>query len=120
MLPYDGGPITRARLSPDGSMVVVTSVDGKVRLFDTAQNTLVKEIEADDNALWSANFSPDGRYLATASSDEVVALWDIATGNQLAAFAGHSGGATDVAWLGDGRCRHPTGAGYHCGQRPPG
>ena len=38
----------------------------------------------------------------TASSDEVVALWDIDTGKQLAAFAGHSGGATDVAWLADG------------------
>ena len=101
VLPYDGGAITRARLSPDGSRVAVTSVDGKIRLFDTAQTNLVKEIEADDNALWSAAFSPDGRHLATASSDEVVALWDIATGKQLAAFAGHSGGATDIAWLDD-------------------
>ena len=102
VLPYDGGPITRARLSPDGGLIAVTSADGNVRLFNTAQNTLVKEIEADDNVLWSATFSPDGQHLATASSDEVVALWDIATGEQLAAFAGHSGGATDVAWLGDG------------------
>ncbi|MDH3451578.1 MAG: hypothetical protein OEN20_04105, partial [Gammaproteobacteria bacterium] len=64
--------------------------------------SLVKGFAADDNAVWSADFSPNGRQLATASSDEVVAVWDVATGKQLATFAGHSGGATDVAYLADG------------------
>ena len=101
-LPHAGGPITRAALSPSGEAVAVVSVDGKVRLINPADSNLLSEIDADDNALWSAAISADGRQLATASSDEVVALWDVASGRQLAAFAGHTGGATDVAFLADG------------------
>jgi len=40
--------------------------------------------------------------LATASSDEVVDLWDTTTGAQRGALTGHTGGATDVAFLADG------------------
>jgi WD40 repeat protein/serine/threonine protein kinase len=101
-LPYEGGPITRAILSPDGGLVAVASADGKIRLYDALETNPVKEFVVDDNAVWSVAFSPDGQRLATASSDEVVALWDIATGQQLAEFAGHSGGATDIVYLADG------------------
>jgi WD40 repeat protein len=62
----------------------------------------VREIKADDDVLWSAAFSPDSQHLAVASSDEVVTLWDLATGTQQAAFTGHTGGATDLAYLSGG------------------
>jgi WD40 repeat protein len=68
---------------------------------DVAKATMVKEIKVADDVVWSVAFSPDGSELATATSDEVVALWDVATGHQRATFAGQTGGATDVAYLGD-------------------
>ena len=56
----------------------------------------------DQDVVWSVSFSPDGTRLATASGDEVVTLWDPETGSRIASLTGHSGGATDVAFLSDG------------------
>ncbi len=60
------------------------------------------EVAADVDVVWSVAFSPDGRELATASSNEVVELWDLATGEERGALTGHTGGATDLAFLADG------------------
>jgi len=62
----------------------------------------VQEIPAEDDLVWSATFSPDGRSVAVASSDEVVTVWDVISGQQLTRLTGLTGGATDLAYLGDG------------------
>ena len=93
---------TRAALSPDGTMLAVTSTEGRVTLWNLEKASRIREIAAALDVVWSVAFSPDGRELATASSDEVVALWDVATGEQRGALTGHSGGATDLAFLADG------------------
>jgi WD40 repeat protein len=100
--PHDSGQVTRAALSPDGRQLATAASDGHVRLFDLAENRLVREISVIDDVVWSVAFNPDGTLLASAGSDEVVSLWDAATGERRASFAGHSGGAMDVAFLGDG------------------
>ena len=101
-LEYEGGRITRAVLSPDGTLLAVTTTEGSIRLWDIESNSVIREIKADDDVLWSAAFSPNAQQLAAASSDEVVTLWDLATGKQRAALTGHSGGATDLSYLADG------------------
>ena len=101
-LRQEDGRLTRAVLSPNGTVAAIAGTDGKVQLWDLDQGKVVKEIDADDDVVWSVAFSPDAEHLATASSDEVVALWDIATGERLAVLTGHTGGATDVAFLADG------------------
>ena len=97
-----GGSTTRAALSPDGTMLAVTSTEGRVTLWNLDKAIRIREIAAAVDVVWSVAFSPDGRELATASSDEVVALWDVATGEQRGTLTGHSGGATDLAFLADG------------------
>lgn len=101
-LNHTGGRNTRAALSPDGSMLAATATDGMVRVWDWNKAVILREIKAEDDVLWSAAFSPDSQHLATASSDEIVAVWNLADGKQAAAYTGHSGGATDLAYLADG------------------
>jgi len=59
-------------------------------------------------------FSPSGRFLATGSSarnmarsptaeETIVRVWEIATGKQVASFAGHHGAITAVSYAPDGR-----------------
>jgi WD40 repeat protein len=97
-LPQKSGQVTRAAVSPDGRQLATASSDGHVRLFDLADNRLVREFAVIDDVVWSVAFSPDGKLLASAGSDEVVSLWDIATGERRASLAGHSGGAMEVAF----------------------
>jgi|GEM_PF-802216 len=101
-LPGGSGRITRMALSPDESFLVTAATDGLTRIWDLDGGTVTRIIAADDNLIWSVAISPDNRQLATASSDEVVILWNLQTGQQQAVYAGHTGGATDVAYLSDG------------------
>jgi len=100
-LAHDAGRITRAVLSPDGARLAVTSTEGDIRIWDLKRVAVLRDIKADDDVIWSAAFSPDSRLLAAASSDEVVTLWDLAGGRQQGTYTGHTGGATDLAFLAD-------------------
>ena len=100
-LPPGSGPATRAAISPDGKILAVSTTDGRVRLFDLAENVLIRDLEVVEDIVWSAAFSPDGAMLAVGSSDEVVSLWDVATGERRASLGGHRGGATDLAFQTD-------------------
>ncbi|SDW21801.1 WD40 repeat [Ruegeria halocynthiae] len=94
-------PFNRAAISNDGSKLAAASADGKVYIWSVEDGLLDKVIEADDNSLWSVAFSTDGTRVATASSDEVVKIWNLDSGNELASYGGHKGGATDVIYLED-------------------
>ncbi len=98
----DGARNTRAVQSPDGTLLAVSSTDGTVKVWDIENATVVREIKVDDDVLWCLAFSPSSQHLAVGSSDEVVSVWDLADGKQRAAFTGHRGGVTDVAYLSDG------------------
>lgn len=74
---------------------------GHVRTYDLTDGALIRTIAADDDIVWSLAFSRDGDYLASASGDEVVALWALRSGERKRMFSGHTGGATDVVFLGD-------------------
>ena len=96
------GRITRMALSPSGDRIATASTDGRVRIFDAGLGALVLELPVDEDLIWSVAFSPDGTRLATASGNEVAAVWDLDSGERLAQFGGHTGGATDVRILADG------------------
>jgi RNA polymerase sigma factor (sigma-70 family) len=89
----NGGDFTRQRV--DNRIVLCEARTGKVirRWSDSGKPARGFE---------HLTFSPDGRLLA--SGDEfTVHLWEVATGNEIARFAGHQGEIESLAFSGNGR-----------------
>jgi RNA polymerase sigma factor (sigma-70 family) len=120
----EGRPFRGAAFAPDGRTVAVDEGTGVVRIFEvaTAQERRVlgkaQELKGGpgmpgivaygliDRVGTSAGtvaFSLDGRLLALAGTDRVVRVFDVATGKELAAFAGHQAAVDTLAFAPDGR-----------------
>jgi WD40 repeat protein len=93
-------PIVRdVSFSPDAKLIATANDDGRVRIWDAAAGTLVKEFAVDAAArsprkVLSVVFSPDGRLLATAGEDSIVRLWRTSDWRIEATLSGH----TDEIW----------------------
>jgi WD40 repeat protein len=106
--------------SPGGRLLVIVNGRLEVQLWDMATGEKRADLSADTNwAGLEAAFSPDGSLVAASGvrSDcsgwgEVCSpedergetrLWDVATGEQVALLAGHTGGDHSVTFSPDGK-----------------
>jgi WD40 repeat protein len=97
----DQTPVRDMAFSPDGRILALALVSGKVRLIDTSSWTDAESpISAPAD---SVAFTSDGAMLAIASRGQ-VSLWDVATGRLMgASFEGPSRDFGIVRSLVDGR-----------------
>lgn len=91
------GPPRCVTFSPDGSILAAAGDDGMIRLWRTADYSLVGEFRANGHAVRALAFTPDGETLASAGEDGVVRLWNARTRNESRALIGHVGPVTSVA-----------------------
>ena len=90
----------------DGETLISGSRDGDIRLWDVEQRRTLETLESGE-LVSSVALSPDEAWLAsghgeTSGSDFTVHLWDAATGEALAALAGHDSPVSQVAFSADG------------------
>jgi WD40 repeat protein len=75
--------------SPDAKVLATGCHDGKLRLFDLAKGTPIREINAHIGPMnvpapiYTVSWSPDGTKLLTGSNDHSLKLWNPTTGAQL-------------------------------------
>ena len=65
--------------SPDGAMLATGSIDGTIRLWDTATGHETASLPGHMQETTDVAFSPDGRTLASLSQNESLKLWHLPT-----------------------------------------
>ena len=95
--------------SRDGHLLVTTSWDHTVRLWDVTtprRPARLAVLTGHTDAVLAAAISPDGHTLVTSSPDRTIRLWDITNPrapHELARLVGHTDAAQGVAFSPDGR-----------------
>jgi WD40 repeat protein len=72
--------------SVDGSMLASGSLDGTIRLWNTATGESIAELPGHMEETSDVAFSPDGRTLASVNEKVSVKLWHVATRRELIAW----------------------------------
>lgn len=93
-------------VSPDNKYVVQSGKDNKIRILNTVDGKLIRQIEAwEGHKEWvnAVRFSPDGKHFATVSDDGLLKVWETATAKTIFTFKGHTAGMNQLAWHPDGK-----------------
>ena len=80
---WHDGPVTMARFSPQGDLVVTASQDGTARVWSAESGIPVGQFLKHQARVNHAEFHPDGRQILTASSDGTAQRWEAQTGEKI-------------------------------------
>ncbi len=72
-----------------------------VRVYNTADGSLVHEIRKHTDWIYGVAFSPDGVLLATSDRTGGLFVWEAETGREFLNLQGHSAAVTDISWRAD-------------------
>jgi serine/threonine protein kinase/WD40 repeat protein len=90
-------------VSPDGTVVAISTNGGEVKLYQAAHGELIESMHGHLGAVFGLAFSPDGRRLiSTSGGREAVKLWDVGTRQELLTLPGTGSLLLAAAWSSDG------------------
>jgi WD40 repeat protein len=96
------GYLNSAVFSPDGSLILTSSVDKTARIWEASSGKLLNTLEGYLSYVNSAVFSPDGSKILTASNDNNALTWDTKSGKQLNTLEGHTSYLNSAVFSPDG------------------
>jgi WD40 repeat protein len=76
-LPRHPNAVSSASFGPDDKLIVTTSRDQIVRLWDSVKLTQVLTLKGHEGPVLSSGFSPDGKRLVTSSDDKTARMWSL-------------------------------------------
>lgn len=89
-------------MSPNDALVASGSQDTKVKLWNSADLSLLATLSGHKRGVWRVAFSPVDRVLASCSGDRTVRLWSIADYTCLRTFQGHTASVLAVKFVNHG------------------
>jgi WD40 repeat protein len=98
------GPVWSVAITGDGNRAVSASLDGTVRVWETATGNEVARFEGHNSCVYSAVILPDGKRVLSGSAardpnapgDWSVCLWDLETGHELNRWEGEGDGISSI------------------------
>ncbi|MFO0852322.1 MAG: c-type cytochrome domain-containing protein [Gemmataceae bacterium] len=93
--------ILAADLSPDQTMIAVGNTSKLVRVYATADGSVVREVKKHTDWVTAVEFSPDGVLLATGDRNGGAFVWEANTGREFHTLRGHTAAITDLSWRPD-------------------
>ena len=93
--------VLAADINEDHTRIALGGPKRIVRVYNTADGSLVHEIKKHTGWIYAVEFSPDGVLLATADRSGGLFVWEAETAREYQNLAGHKGGVTDVSWRAD-------------------
>ncbi len=90
-------------ISPDGQMVAVGDLSGRIYLWNIATTQLIATFEGHSGWVWSVAFSPDGKTLVSSGSDASIRLWEVQSGQCLQVLTEHTSCVWSVSFSPDGQ-----------------
>ena len=102
------GPVRSVSFSPKGQLVLSSSEDNTVRIWDAAAGKLMTALRGHGRAVRACAFSPDGQWVLSGSDDERVRVWDVQGYQEsrvlhATAFAGHEDAVLSARYSRDGQ-----------------
>jgi WD40 repeat protein len=88
--------------SPDGRLVLTSSVDGDARLWTAATGRTLHRLSFHVATVSQAVFSPDGRWVVTAGPT-TAGLWQVSRGQLVYSLGGTNGQLLTAAFAPDSR-----------------
>lgn len=89
--------------SPDGQWLAAACTDGQVRLFHPQTLSLLQELPASKQDVYSLSFDPQGRRIAAAGKDGRVHIWDVHDRREQVICEGHPAGVVSIAFSPNGQ-----------------
>ena len=76
-----GKKVTNLEFNGDGSQLLITTNDSRLRLYDMNDYSMIKKFKGlyNDELQIKAKFSPDYKYIICGSENEMTYIWDIST-----------------------------------------
>ncbi|ETO23521.1 G-protein beta WD-40 repeats containing protein, partial [Reticulomyxa filosa] len=105
------------RFSPDGTRIVLSSSDTKIRIIDLTGNIIqilqghnaalimirIKKFVGHTHVVLRAQFSPNGHTIVSCSFDQTIRIWNINSGKEIKRLEGHLHWLYDVQFSPDGQ-----------------
>ncbi|MCK4757738.1 MAG: Ig-like domain-containing protein [Thermoplasmata archaeon] len=96
---------TRPDIAANNETVAVVWVDSgsdnSIKIWDSATETLVKQLEGHTGAVRGLGYSPDGTKLVSGAEDNLVKFWDTGTWTETN-LSDHTNYVTDIGWYSNG------------------
>ncbi len=90
--------VLAADINENHTRIALSGPGKVVRVFSTADGSVLQEIRKHTDWIYSVEFSPDGVLLATADRSGGLFVWESDTAREYQNLQGHKGPITDVAW----------------------